>query len=131
MPTGRHVRCQVGPDGSRIQVRWGVWHALPQLSQAHLFVLPAVIEKWLSFLPVGKHRIVFGFYIPRNLSEYRSIYNGGSSKFVVDVDRIEISFALAIDRASKREVRPILVACYDGPTVTCDSMLPIGIWCGI
>ena len=34
MPMGRHVRCQVGPDGSRIQARWGVRHALPQLTQA-------------------------------------------------------------------------------------------------
>ena len=34
MPMGRRVRCQVGPDGPRIQASWGVRHALHQLTQA-------------------------------------------------------------------------------------------------
>lgn len=94
-------------------------------SDVHLFVMDTKLDNWLAYL-MTKTRIVFGFYIPPSYSAYNSIYANQAFELEGDIARIEANYATAVLR-SGIGMRPIFVACYDGPTVTTEAMLPLGV----
>lgn len=100
----------------------------PRPHQCHLFVLPLKLKSWLEHLS-GTHRIVFGFYVATDEREYRGFYTGQWQSTHLDAARVEPTYERAAARIGPRALRPVLVACYDGPTVSVDAVLPLGITC--
>ena len=94
-------------------------------SEVHLFVMDEKLDNWLGYLTT-KTRIVFGFYVPHGYRAYNSIYAGQPFELEGDISRVEANYATAVLR-SGIGMRPIFVACYDGPTVTTEAMLPLGV----
>ena len=94
-------------------------------SEVHLFVMDKKLDKWLGYLTTTT-RIVFGFYVPYGYRVYNSIYAGQPFELEGDISRVEANYATAVLR-SGIGMRPIFVACYDGPTVTTEAMLPLGV----
>ena len=97
-------------------------------SRAHLFILPSKLEEWLGYLTT-RSRIVFGFYVPMHYHEYRSIYLGQEPTFEHAATRLVPHYATALARLGCSNARPVFVACYDGPSVTTEAILPLGVLC--